>query len=55
MHILMKNFISILLVLLFTGSSFAGEFKIVAPVALLLSQDDASWGAEPIGDGDCCQ
>ncbi len=52
MHILMKNFISILLVLLFTGSSFAGEFKIVAPVALLLSQDDASWGAEPIGDGD---
>jgi hypothetical protein len=46
----MKNSISILLVFLFTGSSFAGEFKIVAPVALLLLQDDARWGAEPIGD-----
>jgi hypothetical protein len=46
----MKYFTSILLVLLFAGSPLAREYKIVAPVTLLLLQDDAKWGAEPIGD-----
>jgi hypothetical protein len=46
----MRYFILVLLALLFAGSTFAGEYKIVAPVTLLLLQDDSRWGAEPIGD-----
>jgi len=50
MQIIVKSYISVLLMLLLAGSAFAGEYKIVAPVTLLLLQDDARWGAEVIAD-----
>lgn len=46
----MPNYLVLFMLALLPGSAFAGEFKIVSPVSLLLLQAGSSWGGELIGE-----